>query len=222
MARLYSDLQSSGGSRYYFGLNSAPGGVSNFAPAGLVIVGYAPVIQEQLTAFRTPATATLTLNGRLASAEPHLQPATAAIGFEGRAPGLLTLQVITNALPPDYTNLPDNAPTILFIQTISPARALLTIQSLEHNITQGGNIGYISPGVATLTLAGYSPNFPRFADVGSITVNGRAATLLTTLNISPEPAALSFVGRAPLLTLPFVWIDDDPVTPVTWIDEPRV
>jgi hypothetical protein len=222
MARLYSDLQSSGGSRYYFGLNSAPGGLSNFAPAGLVIIGYAPTIQEQLTAFRTPATAALTLNGQLASAEPHLQPATAALGFEGRVPGLLTLKVITNALPPDYTDLPDNAPTILFIQTISPARALLTIQSLEHNITQGGNIGFISPGVATLTLAGLVPNFPRFADVGLLTVNGRTATILTTLNISPEPAALSFGGLAPRLTLPFVWIDDDPVTPVTWIDEPRV
>lgn len=219
MARLYSDLLDGTGRRYYFGLNSAPGGITNSAPALLTISGGLATIQEQSTAFRNPATASLTLFGRSPSAEPHLIPDTAALSYQGRIAGLLTLQVITNALPPDYTALPENPPSILFIQTITPAPAALQVQSLEHNITQGGNIGFISVGVATLTVGGFGPNFPRLADVGTLTVNGRLATIATTLAIAPGRAELACVGREPRLSLPFRWIDDDPVSAPTWIDD---
>lgn len=217
--RLYSDLLDGSARRYYFELDSAPGGITNAAPALLTLNGRSIAIQELSEAFRTPATATLTLVNGLVVAEPHLIPAPAALAYQGQIPGLLTLQVITNALPPDYTDLPDNAPTILFIATITPAPAALSMASLVHNITQGGNILEISVGIATLTLSGYVPNLPRFAEVGSVTVNGRTATLLTELAISPGTGSLAVGGLEAILSLPFIWIDDDPVTPTTWIDD---
>lgn len=219
MARLYSDLLDGTGQRYYFGLTSAPGGITNAQPARLTLAGNLITLQELNEAFRTPATAALTLFGRLPSAEPHLIPDPAALAYQGKIPGLLTLQIITNALPPDYTDLPDNAPTILFIATVTPAPATLTIASLVHNITQGGNILEIQAGKATLTLAGNVPNLPRFGGVGSLTVNGLAATLTTELIITPTAGSLTAQGMEALLSLPFTWIDDDRSPPQVWIDD---
>ncbi len=221
MARLYSDLLDGSGRRYYFGLNSAPGGITNAEPARLILFGREAAVQEQATVFRTPATAVLTLTGYSAAAEPRLQPVVAGLALQGLVPVLHTVKVITNALPPDYTALPDNAPTILFIQTISPARAVLTLQSLEHNITQGGNIGFINPGVAILSIVGHAPNFPRMPEVGAITVNGLAATILTTLQITPDPAEIKLGELAASCSLPFGWVDDGPAPATGWIDDPR-
>ena len=219
MARLYSDLIDGSGRRYYFGLNSAAGGITNANPASLTLFGYLPVFQERSEIFRNPATAMLTLNGQLASAEPHLQPATAGLAYQGKIAGLMTLRVITNAMPPDYTALPDNAPTIIYIATVTPAPAALTMLSLEHNITQGGNIGFLSPGKATLTMGGFDAQFPRFADVGTLTINGLAATLLTELSITPDAGYLSVGGFPASLSTPFLWVDDDRPTPPTWLDD---
>lgn len=219
--RLYSDLADGSGRRYYFGLATAPGGITNAEPARLSLFGNLATIQEQSTVFRTPATAALTLFGYVPQAEPRLQPATAALGYLGQIAGLLTIRVITNALPPDYSTLPDNAPTILFIQTITPSPAALTIQSLVHNITQGGNILVISVGKATLTMNGLVANFPRFADVGTLTINGLAATLSTEIRVFPTAGIVTMQGHEPLLSLPFRWTDDDPATAPNWVDDPR-
>lgn len=222
MARLFSDLLDGTGRRFYFGLNSAPGGITNAAPAILTIGGRVASIQEQATVFRTPATAMLTLIGLSTAAEPRLQPAPASLAMFATAPSLLTMRVITNALPPDYTDLPDLLPTIVYIQTISPAPAVLTINSLEHNITQGGNIGFVSPGRALLTLAGFGANFPReSAGLALLTVTGYAPTTQTEIRITPDPAQLVASGLAGRLDLPFVWVDEDPVPPSIWIDDPR-
>ncbi len=221
MARLYSDLIDGTGRRYYFGLSSAPGGITNSAPALITFAYSAPTIQEQSTVFRNPATAMLTLFGYSPPAGVILQPALAALSMGGQIPGLAKLQVITNALPPDYTALPDNTPVILYIATQTPAQAALTINYLQPNVTQGGNIGFVSPGRASLTLFGYVANLPRFAEVGTITIDGLVATLSTELIISPDPASLVADGLAASLGSPFVWVDDLPAIPPTWIDDPR-
>jgi hypothetical protein len=220
MARLYSDLADGTGRRYYFGLASAPGGITNAEPARLTLTGRPATAQEQNTAFRSPATAALTLNGLSVAAEPHLQPATAALSIQGLVSGLATLKVITNALPPDYTDLPENLPTALTIMTVSPTKATLTLSYPPVNLTQGGNIGFIFPDKATLTLAGYIANFPRVSDVGLLSISGRIPTLLSEIVVSPEPALLSVGGFAALLSLPFVWVDEDPQPATIWIDDP--
>lgn len=219
MARLYSDLADGTGRRYYFGLNSAPAGITNSEPARITLSGRQISIQELSEAFRTPATAALTLFGRLPSAEPHLIPDPASLSYQGKIPGLLTLQIITNALPPDYTDLPDNAPTILFIATVTPDPAALSIASLVHNITQGGNILEIQAGKATLTIAGNVPNFPNFGGVGSLTINGLEATITTELIITPTTGSLTALGLDVFLSLPFTWIDDDRSPSQVWIDD---
>lgn len=220
MARLYSDLLDGTGRRYYFGLTSAPGGITNASPATLTLAGRLVAVQELNEVFRTPATAALSLIGYAIQSEARLQPATSSLGYEGKASSLLTLQVITNALPPDYTELPDNAPTILFIATVTPDPATLTVASLVHNITQGGNILVIEAGLASLTLTGWDANLPRTGEVGSLTINGLAATLWTELVVTPTTGQLTADGGVAVLSLPFTWVDDDPPPSMTWLDDP--
>ncbi len=220
MPRLYSDLLDGTNRRYYFGLNAAPGGITNATPAMLTISGGLIVVQEQATVFRTPAPAALTLNGLSVGAEPRLQPAPAVLSMVGQIPAEERMATITNALPPDYGVLPDNSPQILFINTISPTTAALQLQVRDPNVTQGGNIGFVSPAKATLTLAGYAANIPFFAgSTGQLSIAGLLATLHTTTIVSPEPATLQAEGLAQALGLPFRWVDEAPASEPVWLDE---
>lgn len=220
MARLYSDLLSSGGNRYYFGLNSAPGGIG--AGVGSIrVVGLEPTIFQQIQVFRNPATATLTLFGYSTAAEPHLQPATAALSLAGQIPGKQLSTVIIPTLTVDYTDLADNPPTLITIMTVTPTTAALTIQALTLNLSQGGNIVIVTPGVGLAAFSPIPPNLPRTIGVGTLTISGLGPTLHTTLVITPEVGLLSSGGQTVRLATPFVWIDDSPVSPSIWIDDPR-
>lgn len=216
MPRLYSDLLSSTGRRYYFGLNSAPGGISP-AQATITVTGLAPTIFQQSTAFRTPAPALITINGLQVATDIRLSPTPATITLSGLVPSKQTTMVITNTFPLDYTVLPDNAPTILYIQTISPAPALIRLQSLELNITAGGNIGFVSPAPAVITLQ--SREFTLiFGEIGlgHIDVVGHAPTLLTSTTVTPEAGLIQLNPLAPTADRGFQWIDADPPPPLTW------
>lgn len=221
MARLLSDLLDGGGRRYFFGLNATPGFISNSAPATLTINGLAATIQELTDAFRTPATAALQVQGKLGVIQTILLPTAAPLAYQGKIPALLTQIVVTNALPPDYTDLAEHAPTIVYIATVTPDRALLSVASLEHNITPGGNIGFISPQVGSLSLQGRAANFPREAAAGGLVVAGLAPTLSTEVIVTPEAGSVSLSGLLARLAVPFVWIDDRPVSPSLWNDDPR-
>jgi hypothetical protein len=154
-------------------------------------------------------------------AEPRLQPNQSPLAFAGQVPTLLKSVTISNALPPDYAELPTNSHTILFIQTVTPAPAALRLESPQHNVTQGGNIGFVSPAVATLTVNGLTANFPRFAEIGALAFVGLEPTLVTVLTITPERGGLTAAGLAASLRQPFRWTDDSAVSPPTWIDDPR-
>lgn len=219
MARLFSDLLSSGSARYYFNLESAPGGV-NPGVGGLTVVGLTPTIFQQGEVFRTPATAVLTLTGQQPVTIPRLSPGVGTISLGALVPGLEKHAVITNALPPDYTDLPDNPPTVLTQMALTPTTGSLVLQVLAFNLTQGGNIGFVSPTTATLSLLTYSVALPQIVgDPGSLTVVGLTPTLATTLLVEPETAALVLAGNDVTLTLPFRWIDDEPATTPLWIDD---
>lgn len=219
MARLYSDLLDGAGRRYYFNLESAPGGIAALGPAALRITGLAPTIQDLTEVFRNPATAALSLEGRLPVLAVIMAPAQAPLSYQGRTPTLLAQTVITNAMPPDYSNPQENPPTIVYIATQTPDRAVLTINSLEHNITQGGNIGFLSPGVGAVSLQGRAPNFPREAQVGALTVAGLIPSLHMTLVIEPEAGVIAFNSLNASLAVPFIWVDEDPPPTATWIDD---
>ena len=95
--------------------------------------------------------------------------------------------MISNALAVDYTDLPDNAPTILYIQTVTPAPAALTLNYPQPNVTQGGNIGFALAGVGLVRLSTLVPNIAFFAgDPGALNVQGRAPTLVTINVILPD------------------------------------
>lgn len=220
MARLYSDLLDSANRRYYFGLDSAPGGISP-ATAGLRISGFAPTIQEQLQVFRTPQTAVLTLTSLAPGAEPHLQPATAALSMSSLVPGLQSSKVITPALNTDYTDYPDNAPTVLTIMAVVPTTGLIQITNLSLNVSQGGNIVIISPVTGAVTIAGPAPNLPRAIGAGALSIAGLAPLIITQLVVEPSTGTLTISGSAPAIDRPFEWIDDQPVNNSTWIDDPR-
>ncbi len=221
MARLYSDLIDGTGRRYYFGLTSAPGGITNAAPAMLTLGGNTAVVQELTQVFRTPATATLTLFGQQMLNNSTLQPGAAVLTMTAGVPGMAKLKVISNALPPDYSTLPDNAPTILFIQTLTPVTTTLTLSTLAANVTQGGNIGYASPGLASLTLSGRAPNIAFFAgSPAGLTCSGLAPTIKTVNVILAGVGSISISELPQSLGLPFHWTDDDPAPASTWTDDP--
>lgn len=219
MPRLYSDLIDGSSRRYYYGLSSPPG---SLAPtAGLVtVVGLAPTIFEQVQVFRTPATAALTLGGLQAQSQTIAQPALAALAFAGRTATTATLKVITNDVTPDYGAPQDTLPTVQTIMLLTPARASLTIVYQQPNVTQGGNIGFISPGVGVLTLQGLAANFPFDAGMGAVNLVGLAPTLKCELVVTPDPGYLNVDGLAAITAVPFVWTDDERAATPVWIDVP--
>lgn len=216
MARLYSDLKDSSSRRYFYDLEGAPG-IAAPALATLTINGLAPTILELTEAFRTPAPATLTINGLSFVSDLILTPAPAALSLAGQIPGMLTQLVISLPAPSlDYATPQSTAPTIIFVNTITPTTGLVSLGSLELNVTPGGNIAYISPSAGAITLNGIAAALPRVTDVGLISISGLVPSLLTVNTVSPDVGSLSFGGFAPSIDSPFTWIDVDAPPPLTW------
>lgn len=216
MARVFSDLRDGSGRRYFYSLASAPGG-TQVGIATLTIQGLAPTVFEQTTVFRTPALATLTINGHALISDVLIRPAPAALSTVGQIPDEHRTQVVTNSSPLDYTDLPDNAPTVLFINTLIPAPGLLTLTSPPPNVTQGGNIGFVSAGVGLLTLQSSAPTLIiSQMGVGSLTVEGLAPTVFKELNVELGVGSLQINGHQISRNLPFQWIDVDRPPAVTW------
>lgn len=221
MTRLYGDQLQAAGRRYYFSLEGAPGVVTP-APAVLTLFGRAPSAAEPTTVFRTPATAVLTLSGLLPRSPSLLIPDTAALGYVGQIPVEVRSLTITPALAPPIEDPPDEfVPTLITIWTAQPAPAVITLQALEQNVTQGGNIGFVSPTAAQIVLSPpeFTLLFGSAAEVGLLTCVGLVPTIQTELTISPEPAMLTCGQLEPTIEIPFQWIDDPPAPPVTWITD---
>lgn len=221
MARLYSNLLKSSTERYYFALDSVPGIVTP-GVATLTLFGNSVAVSDQSVAFRNPATAVLTLSGLSLSSPSLLSPATAALALAGRQSTLLTsLTILVPAPSPIEAAEPTYEPTLLTEMTVSPGKATLTIQALELNVSQGGNIGFVSPGKATLTLSTLSANIGILPDQGTLTIIGYAPTITlnTLIELTPDPAQLTLGQLAPDISVPFMWVDDEPVSASSWIDD---
>lgn len=224
MARLYSDLLRSSGTRYYFALDSSPGIVAP-GVATLTLNGLAVQVSDQSVAFRNPATATLTLTGLALSSPSLVTPATAALAKQGRQPGLETIIIIQVPAPsPVEVDEPTYEPTLLKEMLVSPNKATLTIQALELNVSQGGNIGFVAPAKATLTLSGLGINFLFTPDQAALQIIGYAPsiTLNSVATAFPDAAILTMAGAEPSVSIPFMWVDDDPAPTSVWTDDPRV
>lgn len=220
MSRLYGNQLQSTGRRYYFALDSAPGIVTP-AVGQLTLAGKIPAAAQQITVFRSPATLVLSVQGRAIGAPVVLTPAPAALSSVGQIPGEVRQRTITPALPPAVENAPANfAPTLITIWTTQPTTAQLQLQTLQQAVGQGGNIGFLLPGVALLNLSAlqFTLLFGE-AGVGALNVVGYAPSLLTTTVITPDPAVLVPGQTEPTLSLPFRWVDDQPAAPVTWITD---
>lgn len=217
MAQLFSDLVDAQGRRYFFNLKSAPGGIAP-TPAVLNIVGFAPTVFQHIQAFRTPAPAVLTLNGLSVAGQPRPIPSTANIALVGLAPTLLLQRVVTNATPtPDYNPPQGLAPTILFINTVTPAPAQLSLVGLEPNASPGGNIAYVTPAPAQLTLGGLAPTL-LFLEVGTgqLLLEGLAPTLLLSTTVTPEPGQITLNGLPVSVSRPFGWVDVNAPPVLLW------
>lgn len=221
--RLFSDLQDSAGRRYYFDLDSSPG-VCQPGVGSLSIIGRDATYPG--TVFRTPTPATLTLNGlAIEPSGSRLTPGAAALAFSNSVIGLLTIRTITLTLASPVESPPASfAPTILFINTITPAPAALTFIGYDHSLSEGGNIGFVRPAPADLTLFGYQytriipppPGEGLDGVVGTAFMEGLAPTLETELVISPLSASLVVSPLVPHTDPGFIWIDDDPAPAIQW------
>ena len=216
MSDLFDDLQDSNGQDYFYALDSAPGGVTP-TTAVLTLFGRAASVQELTQVTRSPATAVLTLNGLSLTPDFVVTPATAALSMTGQVPGELRSLIVTPAIPaPDYGELQSTAPTILFINTVTPTTGLLQLSSLGLNVTQGGNIGFITPQVGTLTLNGLPAALPRTVGVAELSIAGLQPTLYLTGTVTPDPGALTLEGLVSELDTPFTWIDVDAPPATSW------
>ena len=215
--RLFSDLLSGSGRRYYFDLDSSPG-VLTPGPATLTFNGYDP--QYPGIAFRTPATLVMTLNGLSIAPEVRLTPAPAALSFANSAVTIRLERTITPSLAPPIENPPAPfAPTIIYVNTITPAPAALRLNGFNHSLSEGGNIGFRSPPTAALSLIGYQylrsiP--PVDGQAAPMTLEGLQPTLVATLVLEPVTATIPMEARTPVADKGFIWIDDSPSPPLTW------
>lgn len=216
MARLYSNLVDGSNRRYFFGLDSAPGGITP-QTVQLQVTGLAPTIFTQVQVFRTPAPAMITLNGLAVRNDYLPSPTPAAIVAQGRAPTLVTQLIVTNSLPPDYSDPVSIAPTILFINTVTPAPAVVTLGGLLPNASPGGDIGFVSPGVGLVTIQGSAPTLIFVeTEPGRIDVIGLQPTILSSLDVTPEVGHITIDGQQVDLKKPFQWIDVDAPPPLIW------
>jgi hypothetical protein len=215
MARLYSDLYGAG--RYYYDLDSAPGivspGVGSVSFGGLV-----PIAVERSEVFRTPATATLTINLLAPASDTILMPNVAALAYVGQIAAEQRILILTPTNPPDYSNAQETAPTILYINTITPTTGLVSLSELTLNVTQGGNILTVTPGVASLSNGTGVPTLIfSVIGVGSSVMNGLTPGLVTTLAIDlADGAAITVYGLAPTIDVGFVWRDVEQPPALTW------
>jgi hypothetical protein len=221
MPRAYFNLERAAGQRYYYGLDVAPGGITNSEPARITLTSGANNIQELIEVFRTPATVTITLSAPLATIQPRLTPATATITLSGPIAVIGVHAVITPAIVMDYSTPPDLLPTLITQMTLQPAPATVTLVAPLPNLTEGGDIRTITPPVGLITLSALAPNFPSPSDVGTITVIGLVPTLHTTLILEPEVGSLVVSGLLATFNTPFRWVDETPAVTPVWLDDPR-
>lgn len=214
--RLWSDLSPSPGKRFWFSLASVPGVISP-APALLTIGGQVPIAVEPQTVFRTPATALLTLQGLGFAGGGQVVPAQASLTVSGLIPTLQKILTVYPAATVTYSDPPQLAPTLITIMTVRPAAALLPLATLPINVTQGGNIGFITPSVGLVTLAGTIANFV-FNEIGvsGLSINGLIPSLRTATTLIPDTGQISINGQAPFIEKAFIWLDVDPPPPLTW------
>lgn len=218
MSRVYADLKDGDGRRYWYDLSN-PGGVLSPVPATLTI-GSLEVVYPAI-AFREPAHATLNFIGVQVGPEFKLQPATAALSIANSAVGLVTSLTISPSLESPVESPPnDFVPTILFINTITPTTATLTLIGYDHSLDQGGNIAFRSPVTAALTLEGrqwFRVVPPAEAANGNAIMSGLAPSLATTLIIEPA-VGLLYIPETIRVTVDkaFVWVDEDPAPALAW------
>lgn len=220
--RLYGDQLQSTGRRFYFALDSAPGIISP-ATATLSLQGRAPAAAQPTTVFRTPTPAVLTIAGIAPGAPVVLTPGVGAVSAVGQiASEVRSLTITPSLAAPQETPPSSFAPTIIYIQTKTPAPAALTLSALPFNLTQGGNIGFVSPAAAQLTLQTLQYSLLVLAGgagLGALTVVGQVPTLLHELTIAPDVGAVSLNPLAPTLSLPFRWVDDHRAPATPWITD---
>jgi hypothetical protein len=222
MSRLYGDLIQSSGKRFYFALDSAPGIISPGVSA-LVLNGKVPIAVEPLTVFRSPSPAALGIGGLTPGAPIVVSPSPAALGYVGQIPSRQLIRIITNALAAAIESPPTSyAPTLIPIWTTNPGVGQVRLQTLEINITEGGNIGFVSPAAAQLML-GTLPYtllvLGAGAGLGQLQILGLAPSVTGATIVTPNLAQLLTLGNDPSLSLPFTWIDDDPALTRTWITD---
>lgn len=215
--RLFSDLLSGAGQRYYYDLEGSPGVIAP-GVATLTLSGREP--QYPGTVFRTPATVTLILNGRLVNQDVPLRPGQAALAFTNSTVGLQTIRHITLTLPSPVEN-PDNVfvPTLIQVFHKEPQVGSVAVVGLQPSLSEGGDIGTRSPATATLSLIGYQylrsiP--PVDGQAVPMTLEGLQPTIVATLLIEPEIGALTLTPPEVVIDPGFVWIDDDPSPPLQW------
>ncbi len=217
MAQLFSDLVDSQGRRYFFDLKSAPGGIAP-STGQLVITGYAPSIQPLVQAFRTPAPAVLNVVGHTIVSPARVTPGVGALTITATPPNVLLQIVVTNALPDlDYDPPNALAPTVVFITTVTPDPAMLTLTAPPLNASPGGDIGYVSPSPGLISLVPRSHGLI-FLEAGSglLNVQGQIPTVIGAIVVEPQLGALALNPLDVTIQRPFEWIDVDAPPPLVW------
>jgi hypothetical protein len=214
--RLWSDIKDGSNRRYWYDLDGSPG-VLTPGVATLTISGGEP--QYPGSVFRNPAQITLTVNGLQPRLDVPLIPAQAALTFSNAVIGqLIITRTISPSLESPVESPPnDFVPTLHLIMTVAPTTGSIVMATSNHSLSQGGNIGFLTPTTAALTLSQLSPlRVISNADPVALTIDGRAPALQLEVVLIPAVAALSFGMGAPTAQLGFIWIDDDPAPLLAW------
>jgi hypothetical protein len=221
MPRAYFNLEGGAGQRYYYNLESAPGGIRNSEPALITLFGRNGAIQELNEVFRTPATLTILVNSPLPTIRVQFTPDPVTISLLGRTGAIVFAATIVNSLVVDYSTPQETLATILTQMTVQPSQATITIVYPSVNLTQGGDIRTITPTTGLITLGQLAPNFPSPSGLGLITVSGLIPGMHTEITLVPETGLITVLGLTSIASAPFAWIEDSPAPLPIWLDDPR-
>jgi hypothetical protein len=187
------------------------------APAQLLFSALPPFS----TITRNPGTATLALAG-LQPITTRLFPGVASLAFENGVISQEREKIIVIPMPDlTYTGTPNNPPTVTVGGGVAPGVATLTLSTLTHQATEGGNIAIRSPATSGLVFAGqFSVIGLEGALPGLAALAGLAPEIVgTETTIEPGVAALALV-IAPFdpsfVAIPYQWIDVEPAPVVQW------
>lgn len=175
----------------------------------------------------TPLVGALSIAGLAPTSQvavgPSGAPDVGLILWQGQVPTLKTVRIITNDINTSDADETGLAPTVIPNWLLTPAPAAISIQGLAPSLALVG-ARTVSPGVGAVSVAGLAASISVPAGQegsaspfrGDVDMLGLAPDLVTSLTVTPDPAALTLSDLEPFINTDFNWHDAPSASERSW------